>query len=79
MSPASIIWLLIEVCREWPLGKAGEEARDRVYVELERRDWKRRSKGRKEGLGLSRPGLDATEGSKLLPAGEDIKEPCDIA
>jgi hypothetical protein len=44
-------------------------------VELERRDWNRRSKGRNEGVGLSRPGLEATEGNTLLPPGEDRTEP----
>ena len=59
----------------WPLRKAGEVARGGVKVEDERRDWKRRSKGRKEGVGLSRPGLEATEGRMLLPPGEEITEP----
>jgi len=76
MSPESgNIWLLSEAFREWPLRKAGEDARGMVSVELERRDWKRLSKGRKEGVGLSRPGLEATEGSMLLPPGEDRTEP----
>lgn len=41
------------------------------------RDWKRRSKGRKDGVGLLRPGRDATEGNTLLP-GEDRPEPCSV-
>ena len=44
-------------------------------VELESRDWKRLSNGRKEGVGLSRPGLEATEGNMLLPPGDDSTEP----
>jgi hypothetical protein len=38
------------------------------------RDWNLRSKGRKDGVGLLRPGLEAREGSTLLP-GEDMPEP----
>jgi hypothetical protein len=49
-----------------------------VRVELESRDWNRLSKGRNEGVGLSRPGLEATDGSTLLPPGEDRTEPCQI-
>jgi len=45
-------------------------------VEDERRDWKRLSKGRNEGVGLSRPGLEATDGNMLLPPGEERTEPC---
>lgn len=75
VSPESgTIWLLIEACREETLRK-GEEARGREYVALERRDWKRLSNGRKEGVGLSRPGLDATDGNILLPPREDMREP----
>jgi hypothetical protein len=74
-SPESgTIWLLIEPWREWPRRK-GDEARGIVSGELERRDWNRLSKGRKEGVGLSRPGLDATDGRTLLPPGEDRREP----
>jgi hypothetical protein len=40
------------------------------------RDWNRRSKGRKEGVGLSRPGREASEGRILLPPGEESTEPC---
>jgi hypothetical protein len=69
-------WLLREALRVWGLRKAGEEARGGVSVEDERRDWKRLSKGRKEGVGLSRPGRDATEGSMLLPPGEERTDPC---
>ena len=55
---------------------AGDEARGIARVELDSRDWKRLSNGRKEGVGLSRPGLVATEGNMLLPPGEDSTEPC---
>ena len=66
-----------EACREWPLRKAGEDARGMLREELERRDWKRLSKGRKEGVGLSRPGLEATDGRMLLP-GEERTEPFEL-
>jgi hypothetical protein len=69
-------WLVREGLRVFGLRKAGEEARGGVRVEDDRRDWKRLSKGRKDGVGLSRPGLEATEGSILLPPGEERKEPC---
>jgi hypothetical protein len=69
------IWLLIEAFRECPLRKAGEEARGMFKTEVERRDWKRRSNGRKEGVGLSRPGREATEGNILLPPGDERTEP----
>lgn len=46
-----------------------------MRVEVESRDWKRLSKGLKDGVGLSSPGLEATEGSILLPPGEDKIEP----
>ena len=45
--------------------------------ELEMRDWNRLSKGRKEGVGLSRPGLEATDGRMLLP-GEERTEPLEV-
>lgn len=67
--------LVREALRVWLLRKAGEEARGGVKVEEERRDWKRLSKGRKEGAGLSRPGLEATDGRILLPPGEESAEP----
>ena len=68
-------WLFKETFREWLLRKAGEEARGGVRVELERRDWKRLSNGRNDGVGLSRPGLEATDGNTLLPPGEDRADP----
>ncbi len=69
-------WLVREGLRVWGLRKAGEEAWGGVKLYEERRDWNRLSKGRKEGVGLSRPGLEATEGSILLPPGEERAEPC---
>ena len=76
VSPESgTLWLLIEPWREWLL-RRGDEVRGIVSEELEKRDWKRLSKGRKEGVGLSRPGLEATDGNNtLLPPGEDKIEP----
>jgi hypothetical protein len=53
---------------------AGEEGRGESIEGEDIRDWNRRSKGLKEGVGLLRPGLEATEGSILLP-GEDTREP----
>lgn len=38
------------------------------------RDLKRRSNGRKDGVGLPSPGREATDGRILLP-GEDMNEP----
>ncbi len=77
MSPESGSSVLArETLRVWLLRKAGEEALGGVRVDDERRDWKRLSKGRKEGVGLSRPGLEATEGRILLPPGEESTEPC---
>lgn len=71
-------WLLREAVREWLL-RNGEEARGMERLEVERRDWKRLSKGRNDGVGLSRPGLEATEGSILLPPGDDSTEPCALS
>lgn len=39
------------------------------------RDWNLRSNGRKDGVGLPMPGLDAREGSTLL-LGDETTEPC---
>ncbi len=68
-------WLLRETFREWDLRKAGDEARDIVKGEEERRDWKRLSNGRKDGVGLPTDGLDANEGNMLLPPFEERMEP----
>ena len=53
----------------------GEIARGIERVEDERRDWKRLSNGRKEGVGLSRPGREAMDGRILLPPGDDRTDP----
>ena len=53
----------------------GEAERGTWRFELESRDWKRLSKGRKDGVGLPRPGLEAIEGNILLPPGDDRTEP----
>jgi len=60
---------------------AGEDGRELLglglrYKEEDSRDWNRRSKGRKEGVGESRPGREATEGSTLL-LGEERIESCE--
>jgi hypothetical protein len=68
-------WLLSETFRLWPDMKAGEEGLGEERYGEEIRDWNLWSKGRKEGVGLDRPGRKAREGSMLLP-GEDITEPC---
>lgn len=65
---------VIDAFRLWDPRKAGDAERG-LSVPVDIRDLKRRSKGRKEGFGLSRPGREATEGRILLP-GEDMKEPC---
>ena len=76
VSPDSgISWLFREAAREWFRRKAGEEPRGGVRFELERRDWNRLSNGRKDGVGLPRPGREATEGSTPLPPGEESTEP----
>ena len=56
--------------------KAGDDARGIVREEEERRDWKRLSNGRKEGVGLPSDGLEAKEGNILLPPFEERIEPC---
>ena len=79
VSPASCsIWLLIETCRECGLMKPGELERGTFKDDMERREENRRSNGRNDGVGLSRPGLDATDGNIPLPAGEDKIEPYQI-
>lgn len=77
MSPESgVKWLVSDTFRECDLRNPGEEERGAERLELEIRDWNRLSKGRKDGVGLSRPGLEASEGLILLPPGEDNTEPC---
>lgn len=55
--------------------KPGELERGTPKEDIERREENRLSNGRNDGVGLSRPGLDATEGNMPLPAGDDITEP----
>lgn len=72
--PSSNSWLLTDTLRLWPPRKAGEDGRgDRGEGEY-MRDWNLRSKGRKDGVGLLRPGRLASEGSTLLP-GDETAEP----
>ena len=68
---------LREAWRLCGLRKAGDWARGLNVPEEEIRDLKRRSKGRKEGVGLPRPGREATDGNTLLPR-EDTTEPCGV-
>lgn len=66
---------LREAERLWPVRKAGEEDRGLLMKLAEEiRDWNRRSKGRNDGVGLLRPGREATDGRTLL-LGEEITEP----
>jgi hypothetical protein len=53
---------------------AGEDGRGELSGDGAIRDWNRRSNGRKEGIGLPRPGLEATDGNTLLP-GEERTDP----
>ena len=50
-----------------------------TWLGEEMRDWNLLSKGRKDGVGLLRPGREATEGRTLLLwEAEDTTEPCSI-
>lgn len=71
---SSSIWLLSETFRLWVGKNAGDDGLgdDRCGEAI--RDWNLWSNGRKDGVGLARPVLEAWEGSKLL-LGEDITEP----
>lgn len=63
---------LRDAWRLWEERKAGDEGRGLfVREEDDMRDLKRRSKGRKDGVGLPMPGR---EGRTLLP-GDDRKDP----
>lgn len=74
-SPASSRnWLLRDAFLLCPGRKAGDEGRGERVLGEYIRDWNLRSKGRKDGVGLPRPGLEAAEGMTLL-LGEDIVEP----
>jgi hypothetical protein len=77
VSPVSLRnWLFIDNWRECGLKELGDDARGTLREEIERRVENRLSNGRNDGVGLSRPGLEATDGRILLPAGEDSMEPC---
>lgn len=71
---------LSDALRLWPWIYAGDEGRGEFArglprkLEEESRAWNRRSNGRKEGVGLLRPGRDATDGRALLP-GEEKPDP----
>lgn len=72
---------LRETLREWPPRKAGDGERGLLAPPAPcrlgdaMREEKRRSKGRRDGVGLLRYAREATEGRTLLP-GEEIREPC---
>lgn len=75
VSPRSSTRLLMsESCLLWRERKAGEEGLGERLLGEAIREEKRRSKGRKEGVGLPRPGREASDGRTLLP-GEDIPDP----
>lgn len=63
-----------ESCRLWRERNAGEEGLGERLLGEAMREEKRRSKGRKEGVGLPNPGLEASDGRTLLP-GEEIPDP----
>ncbi|MBE3050195.1 hypothetical protein IMZ48_48400 [Candidatus Bathyarchaeota archaeon] len=69
---------LSDALRLWPwlCMKAGDEGREPVEPGLkgDMRDWKRRSKGRREGIGELRPEREAIEGRTLLP-GDEKEDP----
>jgi hypothetical protein len=69
---------LMDTLRLWR--KAGDEGRGLCKADDgdDIRDLKRRSNGRKDGVGLPMPGLEAVEGRMLLP-GDEIIEPCNCA
>lgn len=61
--------------RLWLCMKAGDEVRDTLEPGLaaDMRDWKRRSKGRREGIGELRPEREAMDGRTLLPGDEKLE------
>ena len=65
--------MVAETCLLWPKRKGDDGRGDRGLGEAIR-DWKRKSNGRKEGVGLPSTGRSAADGRTLLP-GEDIIEP----
>lgn len=68
-------WLLREIFLLCPGTKTGDEGREDRLLGDAILDWNLLSKGRKDGVGLLRPGLGATEGRTLL-VGDDMPEPC---
>lgn len=72
--PSSCNWLLTDALRLCVLTRAGEDGRRLDMLGVEMRDWNRRSNGRNDGVGLLRPGRDATDGRTLL-LGEEMTEP----
>lgn len=76
VSPASrTSWLLRDAVRLWPVRNAGDNGRGESGDGEAIRDWNRLSNGLKEGVGLLRPGREATEG-RILLLGELRTEPC---
>jgi hypothetical protein len=71
---SSTIWLLND-SRRLAVRNAGEAALGDSGDGDDIRDENRRSNGLNEGVGLLRPGREATEGSTLL-LGEERIEPC---
>lgn len=71
---SSTSWLTKDALRLWPERKAGEAGFGERLLGVEMREEKRRSKGRKEGVGLPRRGREASDGRMLL-LGEDMIEP----
>lgn len=75
MSPRSSTRLLtIESCRPCRDSNAGEDGLGDRLLGVSMREEKRRSKGRKEGVGLPSRGRVAKDGRMLLP-GEEINDP----
>lgn len=58
--------LLTEAVRLWFPRKAGDEGRGDRLLGEDIRDWKRRSNGLNEGVGLPSRGLEASDGRRLL-------------
>jgi hypothetical protein len=76
VSPGSSRKLLLrDTLRLCPVRNAGDSDRGERGLGDAIRDWKRRSKGLNEGVGLFNPGREATEGSTLL-LGDETTEPC---
>lgn len=66
---------LSDMLRLWLCMKAGDEARDTLEpgLKADMRDWKRRSKGRREGAGELRREREAMDGRTLLPGDEKLE------